>query len=109
MKPAYRYAVTIQRVIDGDTLVGDVDLGFRTWLHGVRIRLLGLDCPEIDTVEGEAAKAFVNDSVDRAMGSGIIESVKMDKFNRWDATLYLSGETSSLNEQLLQTGHAKKV
>ncbi len=41
----YDYAVTVARVVDGDTLDLDVDLGF--YLRSrLRFRLLGIDAPE---------------------------------------------------------------
>ena len=39
----YTYRATVTRVIDGDTVVADIDLGFRTWRHGERLRLYGID------------------------------------------------------------------
>jgi micrococcal nuclease len=35
------------RVIDGDTIDVDVDLGFYVWIRKQRIRLLGIDAPEV--------------------------------------------------------------
>ncbi|HHN73390.1 MAG TPA: thermonuclease family protein, partial [Thermopetrobacter sp.] len=43
--PAYRYRLRVLRVIDGDTLVARVDLGFETHVV-VRLRLAGIDAPE---------------------------------------------------------------
>lgn len=40
------YNATITAVIDGDTLVADIDLGFGIWRKGQKIRLLGCNCPE---------------------------------------------------------------
>ena len=40
------YDATITAVIDGDTLVADIDLGFGIWRKGRKIRLLGCNCPE---------------------------------------------------------------
>ena len=41
----YTCKAKIVRVIDGDTVVADIDLGFRTWLHGEHLRLYGIDAP----------------------------------------------------------------
>lgn len=61
----YEYRCTIDRVIDGDTVDVDIDLGFGVWLRKERVRMYGIDTPESrtrDLVEkkyGLAAKDFV--------------------------------------------------
>tara|TARA_B100000282_G_C31534871_1_gene400203 strand:+ start:276 stop:662 length:387 start_codon:yes stop_codon:yes gene_type:complete len=53
------------RVVDGDTVDVDIDLGFGVWLRKQRIRLYGIDTPEsrtsdpIEKVYGNAAKDFL--------------------------------------------------
>lgn len=42
----YSYNANVIRVIDGDTVDLDIDLGFRARLHNVRCRLIGIDTPE---------------------------------------------------------------
>ena len=39
----------IVRVVDGDTVDVDIDLGFGVWLHNERIRIEGIDSPESRT------------------------------------------------------------
>lgn len=56
--PTYLYKATIKDVVDGDTLVLMFDLGFLTFREQ-RIRLAGINCPEIDTDAGKKAKEFV--------------------------------------------------
>ena len=61
----FEYNCTIVRVIDGDTVDVDIDLGFGVWLKKQRIRLYGIDAPESRTRDleekkyGLVAKAFV--------------------------------------------------
>lgn len=53
----YEYKCKILRVVDGDTVDIDIDLGFGVWMHKERVRMMGIDTPESrtrDTVE----KAF---------------------------------------------------
>ena len=45
----YEYRCKILRIVDGDTVDVDVDLGFGTWMHKERVRLLGIDTPESRT------------------------------------------------------------
>ena len=45
----YEYTVKIRRVVDGDTVDVDIDLGFGVWLQNERVRLYGIDTPESRT------------------------------------------------------------
>jgi micrococcal nuclease len=61
----YEYKSVIVKVVDGDTVDVDIDLGFDVWLRNQRIRLFGVDCPESRTrnkkekAHGLLAKAYV--------------------------------------------------
>lgn len=52
----YRYKCVIKRVIDGDTVDVDIDLGFGIWQHGERVRIFGIDTPESRTRDKEEKK-----------------------------------------------------
>ena len=52
----YEYRCKIVKVIDGDTVDVDIDLGFGVWLHKERIRLYGIDTPESRTRDLEEKK-----------------------------------------------------
>ena len=43
------YDVVLKKVIDGDTVDVDIDLGFGIWLHDERVRIMGIDTPESRT------------------------------------------------------------
>ena len=45
----YEYRVTIIKVIDGDTVDVDIDLGFGISLNNERVRIMGIDTPESRT------------------------------------------------------------
>ena len=45
----YEYRAKIKRVVDGDTVDVDIDLGFGVWLKKQRVRLYGIDTPESRT------------------------------------------------------------
>ena len=49
MNTTYYYNCTLVRVIDGDTIDVDIDLGFSTTLTKQRVRLAGIDTPESRT------------------------------------------------------------
>ena len=42
----YDYRCIIRRVVDGDTIDVDIDLGFDVW-HRERVRVYGIDTPEV--------------------------------------------------------------
>ena len=44
--PTYLYRCELDRVIDGDTVDLNIDLGFKTWT-AKRIRLIGINTPEL--------------------------------------------------------------
>ena len=52
----YEYKCTILRVVDGDTVDVDIDLGFGVWMRKQRIRLYGIDTPESRTRDLEEKK-----------------------------------------------------
>ena len=45
----YEYRCKVTRVVDGDTVDIDIDLGFGVWLHKERERIYGIDTPESRT------------------------------------------------------------
>jgi len=61
----YEYNCKIVKVVDGDTVDVDIDLGFGMWLRNERVRVHGIDTPEsrtrdkVEKVFGLAAKRFV--------------------------------------------------
>ena len=84
----YTYKATVNRVIDGDSVVVDIDLGFDTWIKQQNVRIYGIDTPEtrtrdpLEKAHGKLAKAFVERVL--PVGSQIaITTVKDgDKFGR---------------------------
>ena len=52
----YRYRCEVVKVIDGDTVDVNIDLGFGVWLKKERVRLRGIDTPESRTRDLEEKK-----------------------------------------------------
>ena len=85
----HTYKCTILRVVDGDTVDVDIDLGFGVWMRKERIRVLGIDTPESRTrdktekVYGNLAKEFVKDFLPIGSKQTLItEKDKTGKFGR---------------------------
>ena len=53
----YEYKAKVLRVVDGDTVDVDIDLGFGIWMHRERVRMMGIDTPESRTRD-KVEKAF---------------------------------------------------
>ena len=111
----YEYNVKILKVIDGDTVDVDIDLGFGVWLHKERVRLFGIDTPESRTRDleekkyGLAAKEYLTGMLDD--DGGIILKTHKDKtgkFGRilgelWRTTNYAD---QSINNYMIDKHHA---
>ena len=107
----YEYKVNILKVVDGDTVDVDIDLGFGVWMKKQRIRLYGVDTPESRTrdaeekVFGNLAKNFVQ--VRLPVGSNQVLRTKLDgkgKFGRILGEFVI--EDTTLNRMLIETSNA---
>jgi micrococcal nuclease len=108
----YEYAVKdVPRVIDGDTLDVVIDLGFNLTIKQ-RIRLKGIDTPEITFVDknnrhlGEAAKVYVLEWLEENPKLRI-KTYKDDKYGRILGELVSVSTGQCLNDTLVKEGHAK--
>ena len=113
VKDLFTYWAEVEKIIDGDTLKVRFDLGFEMEVRDT-LRLRGIDCPEMDTKEGEIAKAFVQSYIKEAQ-TLIVRSSRSDKYDRYLADIFIPlGEEPDpatdiyLNNLLLEQGHAKR-
>ena len=108
----YQYKIKkITRVIDGDTVDVDIDLGFGITLSH-RVRLKGVNTAETRTkdleekAEGIKARLWLEKELSRK-GEWIIDTTKEDKYGRMLGTLYLVGEPVTVNEKMIKEGIVK--
>lgn len=111
----YEYRCKLRRVVDGDTVDIDIDLGFDIWLTNQRVRLYGVDTPESRTRDKEekkyglAAKAYVERFLDDEwLTLKTAEFNAVGKFGRILGSLYRTSSFAdqSLNEYLIEKHHA---
>lgn len=104
----FTYTATIRRIIDGDTLVIALQIAPDIWLEE-KLRLRGLDCPELSTPEGKAAKRFVEALVPGSR-EVILSTTKPDKYDRYLADVFIpaAGAELFLNNSLLEHDHADR-
>ena len=108
----YGYSCKLVRVVDCDTADALIDLGFNTWAKR-RIRFMGVDCWESRTRDldekkkGLAAKAFTKDLLENSDdGKFSIISYGTGKYGRVLGELFVKGHEKSVNQLLLENGHA---
>ncbi len=108
----YQYKIKkITRIVDGDTVDLDIDLGFGITVSH-RIRLKGINAPETKTLDleeknkGIQARLWLEKELSRS-GEWIIETTKEDKYGRMLGTLYLIGDPVTVNERMLNEGIAR--
>lgn len=104
----YEYKCRIVKVIDGDTVDCEIDLGFHIYIIK-RVRLLGVDTPEMNSsnedqrLAARAAKDFVI-SIQESVTSIKTELDKADKYGRVLGTIFT--HKKSVNSMLIEEGHA---
>ena len=109
----YEYKCKLVRVVDGDTVDIDIDLGFGVWLRKQRIRMYGIDTPEsrtsdyVEKIYGLAAKEFLVKWTNS--GDLSLKTFKdgKGKYGRILGELWYGGE-HNINQLLIDNHHAVK-
>ena len=112
-KDPYIYRIrSIHKVVDGDTIDADIDLGFDISLTK-RIRLAGIDTPESRTTDanekklGLESKEWLKKRVEGAKDIIIRTELpdSTEKYGRIIGHLFINGEETSLNNQMISEGY----
>ena len=113
-KDPYIYRIKqITKVIDGDTIDADIDLGFDISLSK-RIRLAAVDTPESRTADanekkyGLESKEWLKHKVENAKNILIKTELpdSTEKYGRIIGHLFINDQESSLNDQMVVEGYA---
>ena len=97
----YIYNAYVTDVYDGDTITCDIDCGFYTILKKQKIRLFGIDTPEVrgeERTEGLKVRDILREQI---LDKTIVLETKKDKkgkYGRWLAIVYLKKENNNDNE-----------
>ena len=107
----YIYNARLIRVVDGDTADAWIDCGFNISVKK-RIRFMGVDTWECRTRNleekalGLKAKAYTKEMLSRNDGKFTVKSHGVGKYGRLLGEIFIEGEDKSLNQLLIDNGHA---
>lgn len=110
----YWYRALCLRVVDGDTIDIEIDLGFRL-AFDMRVRLYGINTPELNSKDSEErsravmAKDFVAAKIDGQLVVINSHKDRTEKYGRYLATVFYAdsmGVWVNLNEELVRVGLA---
>jgi len=121
----FTFKATVVAVYDADTITVDVDLGFHQKSEHIKLRLFGIDAPEMrgpEKVEGRKSRDWLRDQI--LEQQVVIRTYKdgrgKGKYGRWLADVFavddlvpdarggvsLSADAVSFNQQLVNNGLA---
>ena len=107
----YEYKAFVRKVYDGDTITVDIDLGFDVILKNQKIRLSKINTPEVRGKSREEGIKVRNLVRERISNKWIVIKTTKDKkgkYGRWLGVIYEPGVEESINDWLLNEGHAVK-
>jgi micrococcal nuclease len=118
----YEYNATVTQVVDGDTIIVDIDLGFNVKFQNQKVRLLGIDTPESRTSDkiekqfGLASKDFVKKFIDECKKEVIVrthissdtDADGREKFGRLLGEIINPTTKAVLNDELIAKNYAVK-
>ena len=111
----FEYHAKVNKIIDGDTINVDLDLGFNVVLSNQSVRLLGIDTPESRTsdktekVFGTLSKNKVKEFIDKCECQIILQTVLSDseeKFGRLLGKIINPKDNTVLNDWLIINHYA---
>lgn len=101
----YTYAANITKIVDGDTFVCDIDLGFGIFLQRKHVRVAHINCPEMKTQAGKDARAYMCEWLEKQPHVVVkIVQHKTDKYGRILAEVMF--DSISVGDHLMQKGLA---
>jgi len=105
----YVYSAIVTGVFDGDTITVDINLGFSVTLKDQKIRLLGINAPEVRGEQRESGLVTRDRLREKIDGKQVLLKTKKDKkgkYGRWLGTIWI--EEEDVNQWLLTEGLAQE-
>ncbi len=105
----YEYKATVTKVYDGDTITVDFDLGFGILIRKQKIRLVGINTPEVRGPEKPQGIISRNALRQRILGKVVTIKTSKDKkgkYGRWLGEVFM--EEENINQWLISEGYAKE-
>ena len=93
---SYVYKGVVEHVVDGDTIVMRIDLGFQVWKEQ-RIRLAEIDAPATDEDGGPQATKYVLDQLAKA-ATVVVKTNKIDIYGRYVGHIFYSFKEESIDD-----------
>lgn len=105
----FEYAGQVIRVVDGDTLILDLDLGLRCWIRGKPYRMARINAPEMKTPEGPLSKNALALQIGPLPAGVTVTTIKdrHDTYDRYIVEVYQVDGTN-LSDWMLTNGYAVK-
>lgn len=108
----FEYRAQLIRVVDGDTVLLDLDLGFGTWRRAKRsgsadtstpgYRLMRIGAPELNEAGGHESRLALESYL--AGKSLVAQTQKADSFGRYLVELY--ADAQNVSDWMVEAGHA---
>lgn len=102
----YEYNAQVVRVIDGDTVEIDIDLGFKMTYKKAHMRLSGMNAPEMNTSAGKSSKARLIELCEMKPKT-VVQSKGFDKYGRVLGVIFV--DTVNVNQQMVNEKFAVAV
>lgn len=105
--PLYWYRALVTNIVDGDTIDVTIDLGLKVSIHDRRIRLYGINAPELKQptlAEGKRAKLWLTEQIFAKRVT--LRTIKDgdDKFGRLLGDVWMG--TTNINRRMAELGLA---
>jgi len=108
----FQYKAIVTAVYDGDTCTVDIDLGLHVWIKNEKIRLFGINAPELrgkERPQGLLARDFLRGLIlNKEITLRTIKDVR-EKYGKYLGEIWVineKGKSLNVNDELVKKGFA---
>jgi len=109
----FQYKAFVTAVYDGDTCTVDIDLGLHVWIKNEKIRLYGINAPELrgnERAKGLLARDFLRSVIlNKEITLRTIKDAR-EKYGRFLGEIWVAdakGKSFNVNDELVKKGFAE--